>query len=73
MLTPFVVDMFRKAVAVGEDTRLQQQEARTERFTLPLPEGWKAIVARLEYRDASDPAAAPKVTLVTEERRERGR
>jgi len=68
-----VADMFQKAVSVGEDTRLQQKEARTERFTVPLPEGWKAIVARLEYRDASDPAAGPKTTLVTEERRERGR
>jgi hypothetical protein len=68
-----VVDMFQKATSVGEDTRLQQNEARTERFTVPLPAGWKAIVARLEYRDASDPAAGPKTTLVTEERRERGR
>ena len=47
--------------------------ARTERFTVPLPEGWKAIVARLEYRDATDPAAGPKTTLVAEQRRERGR
>jgi hypothetical protein len=39
---------------------------------VPLPEGWKAIVARLEYRDASDPAA-PKTRLITEQRRERGR
>jgi hypothetical protein len=67
-----VGDMFQKAAAVGEDSRLRQKEARTERFTVPLPEGWKALVARLEYRDASDPAA-PKTRLVTELRRERGR
>lgn len=67
-----VGDLFQKAAAVGEDSRLRQKEARTERFTVPLPEGWKALVARLEYRDASDPAA-PKTRLVTEQRRERGR
>lgn len=65
-------DMFLKAASVGEDTRLGQEESRTERFTVPLPEGWKAVVARLEYRDASDPAA-PKTRLVVEQRRERGR
>lgn len=68
-----VADMFQKAASVGEDTRLQPKEIRTERFTVPLPEGWKAIVARLEYRDESDPAAGPKTTLVTEVRRERSR
>ena len=65
-------DMFLKAASVGEDTRLRQKESRTERFTVPLPEGWKAVVARLEYHDASDPAA-PTTRLVTEQRRERGR
>ena len=68
-----VPDLFLKAASVGEDTRIRQKEARTERFTVPLPEGWKAIVARLEYRDASDPKAGPKTTLVTEERRDRTR
>ncbi len=67
-----VTEFFLIAASVGEDTRIKQKEARTERFTVPLPEGWKAIVARLEYRDASDPAA-PKTRLVTEQRRERGR
>ena len=67
-----VTEFFLTAASVGEDTRIKQKEARTERFTLPLPEGWKAIVARLEYRDTSDPAA-PKTRLVTEQRRERGR
>jgi cytochrome c554/c'-like protein len=67
-----VPDFFSQAASVGDDTRLKQKESRTERFTVPLPEGWKAIVARLEYRDASDPKA-PKTTVVTEQRRERGR
>jgi hypothetical protein len=67
-----VPDLFLNAVSVGEDTRIKQQEARTERFTVPLPENWKAIVARLEYRDASDPKA-PKMAVITEQRRERGR
>lgn len=64
-----VTDLFLRAVSVGDDTRIKPKEARTERFTVPLPEGSKAIVARLEYRDASDPKAGPKTTLVTEERR----
>jgi hypothetical protein len=68
-----VADLFLKAASVGEDSRIQPKESRTERFTVPLPENWKAIVARLEYRDASDPTAGVKTTLVTEERRERGR
>jgi len=66
-----VVDLFLKAASVGEDTRIQPKESRTERFTVPLPDNWKAIVARLEYRDASDPRA-PKTRLITEQRRERG-
>ncbi len=65
-------DLFLKAASVGDDTRLKQKEARAERFTVPLPENWKAIVARIEYRDASDPKA-PKTILVAEQRRERGR
>jgi Cytochrome c554 and c-prime len=68
-----VADLFLKAASVGEDTRIQPKESRTERFTVPLSKDWKAIVARLEYRDASDPTAGPKTTLVTEERRERDR
>lgn len=68
-----VPDLFLKAASVGEDSRLKQKEARTERFTVPLPEDWRAIVARLEYRDASDPQAGTKTTLITEERRDRGR
>jgi cytochrome c554/c'-like protein len=67
-----VADMFQKAVSVGADSLPQAKETRNERFTVPLPEGWRAIVARLEYRDESDPAG-PKTTLVTEVRRERGR
>ena len=67
-----VPDLFLKAASVGEDTRLRQKEARSERFTLALPADWKAIVARLEYHDASDPRGA-KTTLVAEQKRERGR
>ncbi len=65
-----VPDLFLKAVSVGVDTRLKPRESRTERFTVPLPEGARAIVARLEHRDATDPKTAPKITLVTEARRE---
>jgi hypothetical protein len=35
-------------------------------------EGNARGVTRLEYRDAFDPAAGPKTTLVAKERRERG-
>jgi hypothetical protein len=65
-----VADFFTKAAAVGEDTRIKPKESRTERFTVPLPAGSKAIVARLEYQDASEPNAAPRSILVTEQRRE---
>jgi hypothetical protein len=65
-----VPDLFLRAASVGDDTRLKPQESRAERFTVPTPEGSKAIVVRLEYRDTSDPKAGPKTTLVTEERRE---
>jgi hypothetical protein len=68
-----VPDLFLKAVSVGTDTRLKQKEARGERFTVPLPEDWRAIVARLEYRDASDPRTATQGALIMEERRERAR
>jgi hypothetical protein len=68
-----VPDLFLKAASVGKDTRIKQKETRAERFTVPLPEDWRAIVARLEYHDASDPKAGTKATLVAEDRRERGR
>jgi hypothetical protein len=67
-----VPELFLRAASVGEDTRLKPLEARAERFTVPLPAGAKAIVARLEYRDTSDPKAGTKTMLVTEERRELG-
>ncbi len=63
-----VPDLFLKAASVGEDSRLKPKESRTERFTIPVPEDAKAIVARLEYRDASDPSA-PHSTVITELRR----
>jgi hypothetical protein len=65
-----VPDLFLRSASVGEDTRLRPQESRSERFTVPTPEGSKAIVVRLEYRDTSDATAGPKTTLVAEERRE---
>jgi Cytochrome c554 and c-prime len=68
-----VAGQFLEAVTIGEDTRLQPRETRNERFSLPLPSDWRAIVARLEYRDASDPQAPPRKTQVAEARRERGR
>jgi hypothetical protein len=65
-----VPDLFLRAATVGRDTRLKPQESRSERFTVPTPEGSRAIVVRLEYRDTSDAKAGPKTILVTEERRE---
>jgi len=65
-----IPELFLQAASVGEDTRIKPKESRAERFTLPVVEGSKAIVARLEYRDVSDPKAGPKTTLVTEERRD---
>jgi hypothetical protein len=67
-----IPDLFLNAASVGEDTRIKQKEARAERFTVPLPDNWKAIVARLEYRDTSDPRQ-PKSAVIAEQRRERGR
>ena len=62
-----VVDMFFKAASVGSDTRIKPKESRRERFTVPVPSGARAIVARLEYRDGSDPRApAPAISLITE-------
>jgi hypothetical protein len=62
-------DLFLRAAAVGQDNRIKPEEARTERFNLPIPEGARAVVARLEYRDTSDRADAPVTLLVTEIRR----
>jgi hypothetical protein len=65
-----VADIMLKAALEGEDTRIQPGEARAERFTVPIPEGARAIVARLEYRDRSDPTAEPRTILVTEQRQD---
>ena len=65
-----VEDLILKAASEGEDTRIQPGESRAERFTVPIPEGARAIVARLEYRDGSDPKAGPRTMLVTEEKRD---
>lgn len=65
-----VADAFTKSAALGADTRLMPGETRREIFTLPLAAGARAVVARLTYRDASDPSAAPKSLLVLEQRYE---
>ena len=67
-----VADMFLKAASVGNDTRIKPKESRRERFTVPVPPGARAIVARLEYRDASDPRSAPLTSTVTEVKRPLG-
>ncbi len=62
-----VADMFFKAASVASDTRIKPKESRRERFTVPVPSGARAIVARLEYRDGSDPRnTAPAASLITE-------
>jgi len=63
-------DMFLKATAVGQDTRIKPNEVRVERLTLPVSAASRAVVARLEYRDASDPSGPPRTTLIAQERRE---
>jgi hypothetical protein len=68
-----VADLFLRAASVGRDNRIQPLETRRERFTLPLPHGARAIVARLEYRDTTDPANVPTMILVTTSRRDLGR
>lgn len=67
-----VADMFLKAASVGSDSRLKPKEARRERFTIGVPPGARAIAARLEYRDASDPRSAPTTVLITEVKRPLG-
>jgi hypothetical protein len=68
-----VEDLFLATTAVGQDTRLKPGESRNERFSVPLPDDWKAIVARLEYRDASDPSEPPVTRLIAEQRHARSR
>lgn len=63
-----VAALFLASTAVGEDSRLKPKESRTERFTMPLPDGARAVVARIEYRDASDPKHEPTTTLILEQR-----
>jgi hypothetical protein len=64
-----IPDLFLRSASVAEDSRIRPKQSRTETFTLPLPEGWTAIVARLEFRDTADPEAEP--ILITEQRRGR--
>lgn len=65
-----VPDLFLRATSVGRDNRLRPQETREERFTVPLPQGARAIVARLEYHDASAVGKKPSTLVITEARRE---
>ena len=63
-----LAEIFLNAQSEGEDTRLKPSETRTERFTVPLSQGSRAVVARLEYRDASAAGTPPKVSTITETR-----
>ena len=63
-----LAEIFLNAKSEGEDTRLKPSETRTERFTVPLSQGSRAVLARLEYRDASAAGAPPKVSTITETR-----
>ncbi|MFQ5878163.1 MAG: multiheme c-type cytochrome [Acidobacteriota bacterium] len=65
-----VPDLFLKAASVGRDSRIRPGESRTERFILPLPRGARAVVARLEYRNGTESRSSPRVTLITETRRD---
>ena len=65
-----VPDLFLRAASVGRDNRLRPQETREESFTLTLPQGARAVVARLEYHDASAAGDAPAILVITEARRE---
>jgi len=63
-----LAEIFLTAKSVGEDSRLKPSETRTERFSVPLTQGSRAVVARLEYRDASAVGTPPKVSTITETR-----
>jgi hypothetical protein len=63
-----LAEAFVKAKSEGEDTRIRPLETRTEQLTVQLPQASRAVVARLEYRDASDASAPPKVSVITQVR-----
>jgi len=63
-----LAEIFVKAKSEGQDTRLRPQETRTERMSLPLNQGSRAVVARLEYRDSADDRSPARVAVVTEVR-----
>ena len=62
------VEIILRGAADGPDTRLRAGETRNETFDFDLPQGARAVVARLEYRDLTD-AGAPRGILVSEVRR----
>jgi hypothetical protein len=63
-------EMLLRATAAGGDNRLKPGETRHESFRIALNERSRAVVARLEYRDATDMSAPVKRNVITEERRE---
>jgi hypothetical protein len=65
-----VDDLFLRAASVGRDNRLRPRETREERFTIAIPQGARAVVARLEYWNVSAGRDAPSILLITEARRE---
>ncbi len=65
-----LADMLLRASSQGEDSRLRPGETRRQYFRVTLPDRARAVVARLEYRDATDPEAPIKTTVITQERRE---
>ncbi len=68
-----VHELFLKGASVGVDNRIRPRESRMERFSLPIPPDGRAVVARLEYENASDPERAPVLIRITEIRRELSR
>jgi hypothetical protein len=65
-----VDDLFLRATSVGRDNRLRPLETRQERFRIAVPQGARAVVARLEYHDASAGGDSPSILHITEVRRE---
>ena len=65
-----LADILMRASTQGEDSRLLPGETRRQFFRLTLSDRARAVVARLEYRDSTDPGTEPKATVITQERRE---
>jgi hypothetical protein len=63
-------EMVVRGWKLGRDSRLKPGETRHESFRVNLKGGSRAVVARLEYRDATDTGAPVKTSVITQERRE---